>query len=117
VLALGLGLGQISPDGIHREPLSGPALERSRATDAAGRLRHVAEVCRGANGQASATVRLLAVPESDGLYELPGATNAATIEWEDGFSLTVRGRGAGRWATAESVVGDVLELLRAEGRS
>jgi homoserine dehydrogenase len=117
VLALGLGLGQISPDGIHREPLSGPALERSRATDAAGRLRHVAEVCRGANGQASASVRLLAVPESDGLYELPGATNAATIEWEDGFSLTVRGRGAGRWATAESVVGDVLELLRAEGRS
>ncbi|MDX2017874.1 MAG: homoserine dehydrogenase [Planctomycetota bacterium] len=118
VLALALGLGELRAESIHREPLTAAALDQLLAArDRPGRLRHIAEVRRASDGNASASVRLALVPESDGLFELPGATNAATIEWEDGFLLTVRGRGAGRWATAESVVGDVLELLRAEVRS
>ncbi|MBC7834345.1 MAG: hypothetical protein H7Y88_04490, partial [Phycisphaerales bacterium] len=39
-----------------------------------------------------------------------GAGNAALITTADGWTHVVRGQGAGRWPTAQSVVADLLSL-------
>ena len=41
-----------------------------------------------------------------------GANNAVVITLKSGRTIELRGRGAGRWPTAESVLGDLLELWR-----
>ncbi|MFI4915168.1 MAG: hypothetical protein ACIAS6_01500 [Phycisphaerales bacterium JB060] len=60
----------------------------------------------------SLSVAIEPVEPGDPLYDLPGEWNAAEITAVDGSVTLVRGRGAGRWATAEAVVGDVLGLER-----
>lgn len=59
-----------------------------------------------------ATVAIEAVQPGDPLFALPGEWNAAEIIGDDGSVRIVRGRGAGGWATAEAVVGDVLAIER-----
>lgn len=73
----------------------------------AGKVRHVATLSRE-----SAIVRLETIDEGDALFDLPGEWNQLEIERDDGSIETVRGRGAGRWPTAESVVADLLGLAR-----
>ena len=50
----------------------------------------------------------------DPLFDLPGEMNAVTIEYRDGSKQTLRGLGAGRWPTAESVIADLLRISRIE---
>ncbi|MBN8552971.1 MAG: hypothetical protein J0L52_08775 [Caulobacterales bacterium] len=45
--------------------------------------------------------------------ELPDEWNALRVICEDGSVFTCRGRGAGRWPTAESVWADLIDLLEA----
>ena len=45
--------------------------------------------------------------------DLPDEWNALRVICEDGTVFTCRGRGAGRWPTAESVWADLLDLLEA----
>lgn len=45
-----------------------------------------------------------------------GASNGVCFELTGAGVVTLTGAGAGRWPTAESVMGDVLELVRARGR-
>ncbi|MEQ8875989.1 MAG: hypothetical protein RIC49_06225, partial [Phycisphaerales bacterium] len=59
------------------------------------------------------SVAIEAVEPGDPLFDLPGEWNAAEMIGSDGATTLVRGRGAGRWATAEAVVADVLGLERA----
>ncbi|MFK7959154.1 MAG: hypothetical protein AB8G96_01405 [Phycisphaerales bacterium] len=82
----------------------------SRATDG-GRWRQVATLEPGA-----AHVAVESVMPGDPLYDLPDEWNALVIERADGRVETLRGRGAGRWPTAESIVGDLLELARSASR-
>lgn len=44
--------------------------------------------------------------------DLENEWNAVELTTPDGENLTLRGRGAGRWPTSESVLGDALELRR-----
>lgn len=60
----------------------------------------------------SARVTLDQLESGDPLADLPDAQNAVEIEWSTGDIEVLRGVGAGRWATSESVVADVLELIR-----
>lgn len=53
-----------------------------------------------------------AVGENDALANVPGSWNAAEVVWSDGRRQVLRGRGAGRWPTAEAVVADVLDVIR-----
>lgn len=64
------------------------------------------------DGTGRMEVAIEAVEPGDPLFDLPDEWNAAEITGADGSVTVVRGRGAGRWATAEAVVGDVLELER-----
>jgi len=72
------------------------------------RQRQVATIDR----DSTLSVAIESVRPGDPLFELPGEWNAAEITGADGSVTVVRGRGAGRWPTAEAVVGDVLELER-----
>jgi len=74
-----------------------------------GRL--IASVRRSAQGCAL-RVELVAVDPNHPLASCRGATNAVVITLRSGRTIELRGSGAGRWPTAESVVGDSLELWR-----
>ena len=63
----------------------------------------------GSDGAVHASVRLERLPAGHPLLEAPGEWNALRVEMEDGSTRVARGKGAGRWPTAESVFADVLE--------
>lgn len=73
------------------------------------RLRQVASCDSG-----GLRVAIEPVGEDDPLHDCPGEWNTVVIERTDGSREILRGRGAGRWPTAEAVIGDLLELARAE---
>ncbi|MBK5256232.1 MAG: homoserine dehydrogenase [Vicinamibacteria bacterium] len=59
-----------------------------------------------------ASVELVSVDPSHALARCRGANNAVAITLRNGEKVELSGGGAGRWPTAESVVGDLLELWR-----
>ncbi len=73
------------------------------------RLRHIATL-----SEAGLSVEVNAVSQDDPFYDLPGEMNAVEIEYLDGTHKRIRGKGAGRWPTAESVIADLLHLSRVE---
>ncbi len=59
-----------------------------------------------------ATVTIEQLDRTSTLGSLTNEWNAAIIEYDDGSTRTVRGKGAGRWPTSESVLADLLQLSR-----
>lgn len=113
VLAHSLGRDDLAVGDVRVEALTSESA--ALATNAAreGRvLRQVAELDLS-GGRARAWVTLREVGPDDPLRAVRLERNAAVVGWESGAVTTVAGRGAGRWPTAESVVADVLELVRA----
>ena len=74
-----------------------------------GTTKHIALVT-----QELAQVKVEQVDPTSVLGQLKNEWNAAIIEFEDGTSSIVRGKGAGCWPTSESVIADLLELSRYE---
>lgn len=112
LLAHAIGFGGCSVDDVDRDPISHDTAERIRAVARNNRaLRHVALLKRDGN-RVSLDVRLTEVDASDSLFHVPGEGNAAEIQWPDGTTEVLRGRGAGRWPTAEAILGDLLSLSR-----
>ncbi len=96
-----------TPD-IPRDPLSAESTRRCRN---GAIFRHVASLY-ARNGSSSAGVLLTELDPADPLARASGEQNVVQIEYHDGTSEIVRGKGAGRWPTAEAVVADLLELSR-----
>ncbi len=105
VIAATLGLA-LSDSDIRRECVIDLSLN---APPPGARLRQVAHWSRDTG---AASVTLEAVTQHDPLFELPDEWNAAAIERRDGSTELVRGKGAGRWPTAEAVIADLLQLSR-----
>ncbi|CAN0533648.1 unnamed protein product, partial [Laminaria digitata] len=61
-----------------------------------------------------ATVRLEPSTPDSGLVGLGDSENLVEIVCADSSIVTLRGRGAGRWPTSVSVLGDLLELSRSQ---
>lgn len=105
----GFGFG-LSAEDIDRE-----GIDRLRTEDvvAAGKrgnaIRIVAEFCRTPEGY-QASVKPVELPRSHAFALTKGAENCLILETENGDVTTITGRGAGRYATAESVIGDLFEL-------
>lgn len=72
--------------------------------------------CRRVGGGLAAEVRLDADGSDPLFLSLRGEGNALKVYGEDGSIWTCRGRGAGRWATSESLLADVADLVRARAR-
>jgi homoserine dehydrogenase len=74
-------------------------------------FRHVAMLSY-VHRQVAASVRLCPLKAGDPLAGAEAEHNSAVIEWADGAVEHLRGKGAGRWPTAEAIVADVLEIAR-----
>ena len=66
--------------------------------------------CHMDNGRLVAEVRLAAAPIDPLFAALKGEGNALKVTAADGSTVRCRGRGAGRWATAESLLADLSDL-------
>ncbi|HEY3814297.1 MAG TPA: homoserine dehydrogenase [Caulobacteraceae bacterium] len=79
-----------------------------------GTLRQIGR-CVREDGEVAAWVNLEPTLEARLFRSLRGERNALRVVLKDGRSFVCRGRGAGRWPTAESVFADLGELVRSEG--
>ena len=75
------------------------------------RVRLVAE-CRRFGNRLEASVGPVELRLDHALAQVRGVNNGLLVEPEVGTAWTVSGRGAGRWPTAEAVLGDLLDLKR-----
>lgn len=66
--------------------------------------------CRMDNGRLIPEVRLVTGPVDPLFSSLRGEENALKVVGADGSVVRRRGRGAGRWATAESLLADLTDL-------
>ena len=78
-------------------------------------VRHVARLDENSASVQVETVRT--THADDPLGQLENEWNAAVIECIDGTTQVIKGKGAGRWPTSESVLADLLELRRELVRS
>lgn len=76
------------------------------------RVRLVARAERFANGRIVAEVAPRLLPLDHPMAQAQGEGNVVVIETEEGQRLTLSGKGAGRWPTAEAVVADLLDFWR-----
>jgi len=113
VLAGVLGL-RLAPEAVEREAIDAEVAERIRHSTTGTVLRQVSTLRITAAG-ARAEVRLEELEPGDPLAAVRAEENAAVVELTSGERSFVAGRGAGRWPTAESVVGDLLEIERRRG--
>lgn len=93
------------------EGVSGDDLAAARAGDR--RIRLVAS-CTGSGQQVSGKVGVEALAQDDYLAAAAGEENRVEIETQEGETVRLSGRGAGRWPTAGSVLSDVHAHLRAQ---
>ncbi|HYC98182.1 homoserine dehydrogenase [Brevundimonas sp.] len=66
--------------------------------------------CEWKDGKLFASVRLTAGPLDPLFGDLKGEGNALKVVSRDGSVVRCRGRGAGRWATAESLLADLSDI-------
>lgn len=85
------------------------ALSAGTSPDAA--LRQIG-ACRRDGERLDASVRLRADTDDALFQSLKGEGNALKVHGADGRVWRCRGRGAGRWATTESLMADLTEIVR-----
>ncbi len=77
-----------------------------------GRIGRLIATLHATDEGCTAKVELVPVEAAHPLAQCRGANNAVVITLKNGRTIELQGRGAGRWPTAESVLGDLLELWR-----
>jgi homoserine dehydrogenase len=88
-----------------------PGAARSAARDGAP-LRLLGRLERHQDGRVMGTVRPEPIPAGHPLAGLREEQNGAAFHLDGEPPVVLRGRGAGRWPTAESVLADLLDLAR-----
>src|SRR5690606_34859147 len=96
---------------IARRSLRSVTARALQAARAEGKvLKQVARCVRGADGQVDASVEIEALPVDHPLAGARGEENRFLARARDGRVHAVHGKGAGRWPTAASLFGDVMDL-------
>ncbi len=101
---------------LNREGVTGVTpedLEQARRTGCS--LRLVA-CCRQTEAGLVAGIKRRVLPRSHDLADVSDEENKIVFELARGETVTVRGLGAGRWPTVESVLADLLDLVRLHQR-
>ena len=81
------------------------------------RVRLVARAERFGNGGIVAEVAPRLLPLDHPMAQAQGEGNVLVLETEAGARITLAGKGAGRWPTAEAVMADLFDLWRARCRA
>ena len=100
----------ITFDDIARRGLEAASEKDALAARNAGRSFRVVAEFRADGGEVKANVSTVSLDTSDPLANIHGAENLLEFETEGGTRHVVRGRGAGRYATAEAVLGDIFDI-------
>jgi homoserine dehydrogenase len=112
VIAHTAGVRDLWPGHIGREALTEESVGVARRRAGDGQVvRHVATLDLDQRCP-RASVRLTPLESGDPLADVPAEENSAVIDLANGEREVIRGRGAGRWPTAEAVVADLLEISR-----
>jgi len=104
--------GSVVPlDRIHRESIRAIDTQQARQASESGQVyRVIASLVRDSHGEVCGDVRPVRVQRDDPLARATDEHNCVLIRTRDGAQHVLRGRGAGRFPTAESVLGDLLDL-------
>lgn len=106
------GIHALRASDVERDALTEVTIRAARRAAGPGRIvRHVATL-ELVGDRPHARVKLAPLDADDPLASVAAEQNGVIIELADGSSEFLRGRGAGRWPTAESVVADLLGLSR-----
>lgn len=104
---LGATLGK-----VHLEALTETVAQRANDVARVGmKLRQIARVSRSGTS-ISAAVEFEPVDGNSLFGRLIGEWNGLEVKYENGETIALRGRGAGRWPTTEAVMADVLDVAR-----
>lgn len=85
-------------------------IKREYGEPGIGTLKQVVEWIPVKGGAPSVSLQWLAAP--DKLADVQGAGNGVEILFDNGESVFLKGRGAGRWATTTAVIADLLDLAQ-----
>ncbi len=95
-----------------RTGLSTQAIQELAARKREGQVIKLIATARRTPEGIVGTVEPRLVDAHSPFADLPGSANGLLIRTSDGATSFVRGLGAGRWPTAQSVVADLLDLRR-----
>jgi homoserine dehydrogenase len=109
--ALGI---QAGPGRVSRRGIEGLSPEGVRRARKAGKVFRLVARCRRKWRGADLRVGPEALGADDPLARTADEGNSVVLELADGREVVLRGKGAGRWPTAESVFGDILEVARGQ---
>ena len=107
VSLLGFGV-ELSPDDISRDTLEGVGAAKRDGMV----LKRVARVMGEGDG-VSGDLRLRALSPNNFLAKADGEDAHAVFDFDDGDRFVIRGKGAGRWPTTESVMADLWDIANA----
>lgn len=101
-----LGFGEeITLDDIPRDSIENYAIDEPLN----GAVKRIAS-CRTENGEFNSTLELKALPLDDFMAQADGEEAHAVFYFNDGDVYKIRGKGAGRWPTTESVMADLYDI-------
>ena len=112
---------QLSRDQVVCQGITGvTARQARRAASDGGRLRHVALLTfsgRGGTGTVTARVQPEAVPASDPLAAVDGATNALIVQASPVGEIMITGPGAGPQLAGQGVLSDIIAVGRRQAQN
>jgi homoserine dehydrogenase len=104
--------GEAAPFDLHLRGIVGVTASEAGLVREDGLSLKLVASCERTEGHVRAVVKLFELPESDFLAGARGEENRVEIVTRNGVVVRLAGKGAGRWPTALSVLGDVHEYLR-----
>jgi homoserine dehydrogenase len=108
----------LDPRRMPRQGIDQLSRERVERVVRRGEVLRLVGSVRGPAERPAAGVRLVTIAPDHPLAGLQGEENGVLVHTRDGQQEVWRGKGAGRWPTTISVIGDLLEIYRRRtGRS
>lgn len=106
---------ELGPADLSCVGIEGLAAGEVQAQAGLGLTTRVIAACRPQDGVIEAQVAPRVLAADAALARVRGEWNQLCVELEDGARIVARGKGAGRWPTAQAVFADVMDAWRAAG--
>lgn len=100
----------LSLENVRKEGIDSLSPQKIRSARENGTVYRLIAECKKTDTGVEAIVRPVEIPGSHTFASVKGAENCLVIEGECGRTTVLRGRGAGRYATTESVIADLFDI-------